>query len=142
MIFALHGALAVSNMENSLRFYRDLMQMEVLRELEITDDRMDRLLSESDVTCRIVHLVAGQATLELFQYSQPGGKNQARQMKQYDQGIIHLGFEVTDFHERVARLRKEKVEFVGEPVEFRPGVWVVYLRGPDGEVCELRQQPQ
>jgi len=27
-------------------------------------------------------------------------------------------------------------------VEFRPGVWIVYFHGPDGEVCELRQVPQ
>jgi hypothetical protein len=31
------------------------------------------------------------------------------------------------------------VEFISAPVEFRPGVSVVCFRGPDGDVCELRQ---
>jgi hypothetical protein len=31
------------------------------------------------------------------------------------------------------------VRFLGKPVEFRPGVWIFYFFGPDGEVCEMRQ---
>ena len=37
--------------------------------------------------------------------------------------------------------RGVRVEFISEPVEFRPGVWIVYFCGPDGEVCELRETP-
>ena len=51
----------------------------------------------------------------------------------------HIGFVSTDVRADYARLKGQGVTFFGEPVEFRPGVWVVYFYGPDGEVCELRQ---
>lgn len=50
-----------------------------------------------------------------------------------------LGFRSDDVRADAAQLRQRGVEFLSEPIEFRPGVWVVYFRGPDGEVCELRQ---
>ena len=38
-----------------------------------------------------------------------------------------------------SRLQGLGIQCIGAPVEFRPGVWVFYFRGPDGEVCELRE---
>jgi len=40
-----------------------------------------------------------------------------------------------------ARLCAAGVAFLSAPVEFRPGVWIAYFKGPDGEVLELRQTP-
>ena len=82
-------------------------------------------------------LFLGDGVLELFEYYEPVGTNKARSMGQYDHGIVHIGFEVDDFHVRMEHLRKNNVKFLGEPVEFRPGVWVLYFFGPDGEACEL-----
>ena len=50
-----------------------------------------------------------------------------------------MGFKTTDLPEEYARLSAKGIRFLGEPVEIRPDVWVVYFYGPDGEVCELRQ---
>lgn len=43
-------------------------------------------------------------------------------MRQRDHGIVHIGFEIDDFHERMEILKRNGVKFLGEPVEFRPGV--------------------
>jgi catechol 2,3-dioxygenase-like lactoylglutathione lyase family enzyme len=136
-----HVALGVKDIERSLRFYRDVLGMKVLMELEIADDRIGRVIGSPGAKCRIVHLRLGTGILELFQYSNPVGTNRAVDMSQYDQGLIHLGFEVSEFHRHVAELKQHGVTFLGEPVEFRPNVWVAYFRGPDGEVCEIREQP-
>ena len=136
-----HVGLGVSNLERSLKFYRDVMGMEVLMELTITDDRIARVTGMPGAQCRIVHLKLGDGILELFEYSNPIGINKAKDMRQCDYGLIHLGFEVNEFHKHVEQFKEMGLEFLGEPVEFRPGVWVVYLRGPDGEVIELRQRP-
>ncbi len=137
-----HVGLGVTDMERSLAFYRDYIGMTVLMDLDIADDRIARVVGIPGAKCRIVHLTLGGTILELFQYSQPAGSNLAQKMQQCDKGLIHLGFEIQDFHRHLDELKKRNVEFLGEPVEFRPGVWVVYFRGPDGEVCEFRQQPQ
>ena len=136
-----HVGLGVSNMEKSLEFYRDFLGMRVVMELEITDDRIGRVIGIKDAACKIVHLQLGDGLLELFEYTNPRGQNKANDMNQYDQGLIHIGFEVDDFHTHIKRLQQRGVRFLGEPVEFRPNVWVAYFYGPDGEVCEIRQRP-
>ena len=88
-----------------------------------------------------MHLNKDGMVLELFNYYESAGKNVASCLRQFDYGLIHIGFEVSDFHNQVEALRKRGVEFLGEPIEFRPDVWIVYFRGPDGEVCEFRQRP-
>ena len=136
-----HVGLGVSDMDRSLAFYRDMLGMGVLMDLDISDDRIARVIGVPGAKCRIVHLKLGDNVLELFRYSEPLGKNRTKQLQQYDQGLIHIGFEINDFHNHIAELKKNNIEFLGEPVEFRPNVWIAYFRGPDGEVCEFRQQP-
>ena len=132
-----HVGLSVSSMEKSITFYRDIMGMEVVLELDISDERQARVIGVPGTKCKIAHLRLGDGVLELFEYYEPRGENKARGMQQRDHGIVHIGFEVDDFHERLKRLEEAGVRFLGEPVEFRPGVWVLYFYGPDGEACEL-----
>jgi catechol 2,3-dioxygenase-like lactoylglutathione lyase family enzyme len=132
-----HVGLSVSDLERSKAFYCNMLGMEVVLELDISDDRQARVVGVPGTKCRIVHLRLGDGVLELFEYYEPQGENVARRTRQCDRGIVHIGFEVDDFHHRLDQLRCTDLEFLGEPVEFRPGVWVVYFRGPDGEVCEL-----
>ena len=137
-----HVGLGVADLERSLEFYRDALGMEVAMELDANDGRIGRVIGIPGAKCKIVHLKKGGTILELFHYYKPEGENKARSLSQTDHGLIHIGFEVNDFHAHVEELRKRNVEFLGEPMEFRPGVWIVYFRGPDGEVCELRQLPE
>ncbi len=51
-------------------------------------------------------------------------------------------FRVTDIHKHIEQLKKRRIELLGKEVEIRPGAWVVYFRGPDGEVCEFREFPE
>ena len=135
-----HVGLGVSNMERSLEFYRDYLGMEVLMELNIADDRIGKVIGIKDAACQIAHLQLGDAVLELFEYSSPEGKNIANNTRQCDHGLIHIGFEVDDFHTHIKQLEEMDIKFLGETVEFRPGVWIVYFYGPDGEVIEFRQR--
>ena len=132
-----HVGLSVSDMRKSLEFYRDVMGMEVVLELDISDDRQARVIGVPGTKCLIAHLRLGDGVLELFEYYEPAGENKARSLRQRDHGIVHIGFEVDDFWDRAETLKDKGVKFLGEPVEFREGVWVLYFFGPDGEVCEL-----
>ncbi|MGC9342745.1 MAG: VOC family protein, partial [Bacteroidales bacterium] len=58
---------------------------------------------------------------------------------QADHGFIHAGFTSTDVRKDYKKMKLNGVEFISSPVEFRPGVWICYFRGPDGEVCEIRE---
>ncbi len=133
-----HVGLSVANTQRSIEFYRDLLDMEVVLELDISDDRQARVIGIPGTKCKITHLKLGDGVLELFEYYEPKrGINKAKTLQQRDHGIVHIGFEVDNFHQKMQQLKDKGVEFVGEPVEFRPSVWVLYFYGPDGEVCEL-----
>lgn len=137
-----HAALSVGDMARSLAFYRDLLGMRVLRDLApgLGGDKLGRVAGMPGARARIVHLDLGGTMLELFQYLEPVGRPLPADHRQADLGFTHIGLSSDDVKADYKRLQTAGVAFLGEPVEFRPGVWVVYFRGPDGEVCELRQQ--
>lgn len=136
-----HTALCVSDMERSLAFYKDLFGMEVVLDVRFDDERMKQILGDQRADCRIVHLAVGGTMLELFQYYQPEGGEKRVRGEQFDVGFTHLGFEVTQLDAHVDTLRQRGVKFLGETVTVRPGCRVVYFRGPDGEVLEMRESP-
>lgn len=136
-----HMALSVHDMDRSLAFYRGLLGMTVIRDLEpgLGGDKLGTVVGMSGCRARIVHLDLGGTMLELFQYIDPKGKPLPNDHKQADIGFTHIGLGSDDVCADYRRLKAEGVGFISEPVEFRSGVWIVYFRGPDGEVCELRQ---
>lgn len=131
--------MSVSDMERSLAFYRDFIGMKVVLEVDFSDDRMERITGILGAKCRIVHLKLGNSVLELFHYYSPAGKPVSTDRLQCDNGLTHIGFSVTDIQAHVRQLKEQSIKLLGEPVEIRPGAWVVYFYGPDGEVCEFRQ---
>ena len=135
-----HPALSVTDLDRSIAFYRDLLGFELIRIIEPRDDDMlGTIAALPGAKARIAHLQLGGNMLELFEYVQPRGTALPLDRPQSDIGWSHLGLKSNDVPADHRRLRDKGVEFLSEPVEFRPGVWVVYFRGPDGETCELRQ---
>ncbi len=133
-----HVALSVRDMERVIAFYRDLIGFEVVFDRTF-DEPMARLIGEPGTQVRIVHLRLGEAVLELFHYRHPVGRPRPSDARQSDLGLSHIGFLVEDFEATLAHLRGHGVRFLGEPVEIRPGVHVVYFYGAEGEVCEARE---
>jgi len=130
----------VADLERSLAFYRDVLGLELIRIIEPREDIMLGTIADlPGARARIAHLRFGPNMLELFEYVAPRGQPLPRVRTQADHGFTHIGFRTNDARSDWARLKARGVQFLSEPVEFRPGVWVVYFRGPDGEVCELRQ---
>ena len=135
-----HTALSVQDLERSLAFYRDLLGMEVQRIIESGPEMgLGDIVGIPGCSARIAHLKSGTFMLELFEYTDPRGRAIPAGRTQADHGFSHIGFTSTDARADYGVLKNAGVEFLGDPVEYRPGVWVVYFRGPDGEVCELRQ---
>ncbi len=135
-----HAALSVRDLERSLRFYRDLLGFTLERVIESTPEkRLGDVVGLPGCAARIAHLKSGDSMLELLEYTSPRGRPIPADETQADQGFSHVCFRSSDTRGDYRRLVEQGVRFIGEPVEYRPGVWIVYFRGPDGEVCELRQ---
>jgi catechol 2,3-dioxygenase-like lactoylglutathione lyase family enzyme len=135
-----HIALSVSSLDRSIDFYRNIFDFTVARIIEAGPDvPISRVTGMPGCRARIAHLESGDFMLELFEFQNPRGKPIPDDRKLADIGFTHISFKTTDMKADYRRLKKLGVRFISEPVEFRPGVWVVYFQGPDGEVCEMRQ---
>jgi catechol 2,3-dioxygenase-like lactoylglutathione lyase family enzyme len=135
-----HVALSVASLERSIAFYRDLLGFTFLRIVESPPSmRLGDVVGLPGCSARIAHLQLGATMLELFEYQAPRGRAVAPDRTQADNGFTHIGLRSTDTRADHQRLRAQGIQFLHEPVEFRPGVWIAYFRGPDGEICELRQ---
>ncbi len=133
-----HAALSVSSLERSIAFYQDLLGLRLVRVIESDGGaRLGDIVGLPGCRARIAHLVSERGMLELFEYLEPRGRPIDR--GQNGLGFTHIGFATVDIHDDYARLGEKGVRFVSAPIEFRPGAWVAYFHGPDGETCELRQ---
>ena len=135
-----HVGLSVSNLERSIAFYRDVLGFRVERILEPAPELpLGQVVAMPGCRARIAHLESDKGMLELFEYVVPRGREIPRDRRQADLGFIHVGFSSEDARAEYRYLEEKGVRFLSEPVEFRPGVWIFYFYGPDGEVCEMRQ---
>ncbi|MBN2034845.1 MAG: VOC family protein [Deltaproteobacteria bacterium] len=133
-----HVAMSVKDMEKAVAFYRDVIGMEKVYD-RVFEKPMARLLGIPRAHVRIVHMKLGGFFLELFHYRYPEGREPAPDRQQSDLGLTHIGFMVEDFQGTFRHLKEHGVTFMGEPVQFRPGVYVAYFHGVEHEVCEIRE---
>ncbi len=133
-----HVAMSVKDMEKAIAFYRDVIGMEKVFDREFGEE-MGKLIGVPGTKVRIVHMKLNGSVVELFDYASPAGREPDRDHQQSDFGLTHIGFIVEDFWGTYEHLLKHDVEFLGDPVEIRPGVFVAYFRGVEYEVCEIRE---
>ncbi|MFO7917408.1 MAG: VOC family protein [Anaerolineae bacterium] len=133
-----HVAMSVKDMEKAIAFYRDVIGMEKVFDREF-DEAMGRLIGVEGTQVRIVHMKLGDSVIEFFDYDYPKGREPARERTQSDYGLTHIGFMVEDFWGTYEHLQDHGVEFLGEAIEIRPGVFVAYFHGVEYEVCEIRE---
>lgn len=135
-----HIALSVSNLEQSIEFYEMVGNFKVIRIIDKnTGSRLGEVIGIPNAQARIAHLTDGQTMFELFEYISPKGTPIDKKHQLAGLGFTHIGVKSDDTRKDYARLVTLGVEFITEPIEFRPGVWMCYFYGPDHEVCELRQ---
>lgn len=135
-----HVALSVADLERSIAFYRDVIGFEVTRMIEPDAGLPQaKVVALEGAKTRIAHLELGGVMLELFQYINPVGRPIPEDFTQADLGFTHISLKSTDTRADYEYLKNKGVEFYSEPVEFRPGVWICFFYGPDGETVEVRQ---
>jgi catechol 2,3-dioxygenase-like lactoylglutathione lyase family enzyme len=133
-----HAGISVKDIEKAIAFYRDVIGMEISLDREF-DAPLAQITGHENARARIVHMRLGESVVELFDYKHPQGRERIPDHKQADFGLIHIGFMVEDFQGTYQDLKAKGVQFLGQPVEIRPGVFVAYFYGAEGEVCEMRE---
>lgn len=140
-----HTGLTISDLERSLRFWRDAMGMTVVVEQEKSGGYIEAIVGEPGAHVRMVHLAFdGEGPrIELFEYVAPAaGRHISRPA---DVGFTHVCISCEDLEERLERLVAAGGMPLSGPVTIDTGVnrggRGLYLRDPDGHVVELFERP-
>lgn len=89
-------------------------------------------------TEKMLRVMIKIGALNIFIDRVPAGTNPAQARPHL--GLEHVGFAVKDIHAVAAELKQRGVEYTMEPNEFRPGLWISFIRGPDDVSIELLQR--
>ena len=140
-----HVAVTVSDMERSLAFYCDLLDLKEVERHRLEGETISKMAGKPNVIMEVVRLKAPETPgvlLDLQQYVAPEGKVSDAQLG--DVAHSHLCFGVPDVWTTYKDLSAKGVEFVSEPVSFDLEwgiVYVVFFKDPDGFILELMQVP-
>jgi catechol 2,3-dioxygenase-like lactoylglutathione lyase family enzyme len=149
MLGVWHFSFTVSNLEQSIAFYKKL-GLELLLTQEQANEYTSRLVGYDNAHLKVAQFVIpGQPqglsthSLELVEYVNPKGSRQPPDI--CNPGEAHLALAVTDIHERYAQLKKDGVQFFSPPNAITAGVnqggYTCYFWDPDRIVLEMVQPP-
>jgi catechol 2,3-dioxygenase-like lactoylglutathione lyase family enzyme len=141
-----HGGVTVTDMERSLRFYRDGLGLEVYIDRIANHDYLREVTAVPSTEVRIVYLrVPGsRVPIELLEHR--GIERVPSRARPCDPGSVHLGLQVEDidaFHDRLVSLGFPSRS--GHPVDITAGPFdgarTCFFHDPDGFLIELQQPP-
>ena len=134
-----HMSFTVSNVDASVRFYHELLGLEIVSVAERSPEFSARATGIPGAHLKIAYLKMGNCAVELVQYLSGQGKRIDTTTSNV--GSAHICFTVSRFHGMVQRLREKGVRFVSEPAEIpagpNKGRHMVYLKDPDGNTLEF-----
>ncbi len=132
-----HTGISVSDMERSLNFYRDLLEMEVIFDSDVpANEPLSQVVGMKDATGRVVWLRAGDTMIELWQWDRPAGRALPEDYVPADKGVTHYAFEVDDVDAVCAKVVAAGYHANTEPKDL--GLHkTTYIKGPDQEIIEI-----
>ena len=136
-----HFSFTVSNIEDTLHFFRDLLGLKATPIIDLEDEGVQKIIGMPGASLRISNVeIPDKKSIELIEYVKPKGK--AVDLNTSNPGVAHIAFSVDTIDQMYEDLSKKGVAFVSPPV-WAPGNdgkgrWAVcYLRGPDGITLEM-----
>lgn len=135
-----HIGIVVSDMERSLRFYRDLLGMEVWADFKDDSDYVQAVTDVPGANIWMIKLRAADCvSIELLQYlSHP--RDVPKPIRACDVGCNHVALQVDGLDTLYEKLLAEGVHFHAPPgVSPDGGAKVTYCRDPEGVIIELAE---
>ena len=130
-----HAAINTANLDAMIAFYCDVVGFELLRRSEWKDrPSVDAFVGLKGSAARSAILRAGNAYLELFEYSVP--PPEAGPLRACDRGYTHIALDVVDIVGEYERLSAKGVRF-NQAVSNLGEIKSVYGHDPDGNIIEL-----
>ena len=137
-----HVGICISDVERSLRFYRDLLGFRYEHELRVEGEPSDTLLRLRGVALHAIYLERDGVRIELLHFAGPPGPT-PRSRPMNERGLTHLSFRVADLDATIAALRGAGEQVLEETIIRIPAFQAAacFVIDPDGQLIELVQSP-
>ncbi len=140
-----HIGIPVSNLDESLKFYRNFVGGEVEFTQPMWGEGLSKGAKVPNAKLRFSFLRINNTIIELIEYERPKGKTFDRGNN--DIGSIHIAFEVEDIQKTYSELSSQGIVFNAPPYTFTEddgaeavvGATFAYLKDPDGIQLEIFQ---
>lgn len=142
-----HVGLTVTDLERSVRFYRDILGLSYLGNMDMDGPETEALFQRKGCKAKIAYLSGNRELtappIELIQFV--GQEPERQTASLFRTSISELCFATDNIDRDYRRLQEAGVEFLSTPQSFdstRYGFGksrAVYLRDPDGIILELLQ---
>ncbi len=135
-----HVGIVISNLDKALYFYRDILGLEIEREMIESGKYIDNLSALKGVRVKTIKMSADNGNLiELLYYGSHPRKSINRDI--CDIGYSHIAFTVESLHYEYKRLKEKGIEFNCIPQISPDGkAKVVFFRDPEGNLIELVEE--
>jgi catechol 2,3-dioxygenase-like lactoylglutathione lyase family enzyme len=139
-----HTGITVSDLERSMRFYRDVLGFEVSAPVQVSGPLFDALTGVPGCVVDVAFARGLGQTIELLSYREPADRRTST-LRSCDPGFWHLCLKVRDIEAVVRAVHASgfaplsDIQTVTDPP--LQGLRAVYVRDPDGVALELLQEP-
>ena len=140
----IHVGLTVSDLERSIKFYRDILGFKFLGQILMEGDQTDKLFCRKNCKAKVAYLNGGKLTcppVELIEFISEDKEKVKSDL--FHTSISEICFITDDIDAEYLRLKNLGVEFLSEPCEFDFTLYgfgkskAVYFKDPDGIILEL-----
>ena len=133
-----HFGIVVSNLEKSLKFYRDLLGLKITRVMDESGKYIDNMLSLDSVQVKTVKMESanGGTLIELLEFKSPSSNVIHKEF--FDIGASHVAFTVNNLDECYSFLSSSGIKFNSTP-QISPDkkAKVAFCFDPDNTPIEL-----
>lgn len=131
-----HVCVAVSDAEASLRFYRDVLGLDVFFDVELDGPSMEAVTGESGARGRMIGGMLGGTVVELLEFSHRSFAKRSENAL----GYTNISLSVRDIDAALAAITAAGLQPEQRPVEIG-GVRMFFVRDPDGTPVEFVSYP-
>jgi glyoxylase I family protein len=145
VIAADHTGITVSNLERSLKFWRDVLGFEFSHSAHQTGERPEQItgVKGADVKLAVLKTPSGHK-IELLEYFAPEDRKRV-DLRPCDVGHVHVALIVDDLDAVLEKIAASGWKAAGEPQSLtsgpNAGKRVIYVRDPDGTTIEFMELP-
>ena len=139
-----HTGIAVTNLERSLEFWRDVLGFELSHRPHQTGVLASEITGVPGAEISIAVLKGYGHKIELLEYQAPSDRQHIRP-RPCDVGSVHVAFVVDHLDALLSAITASGWKAAGTPQTLKAGPnagkRVVYVRDPDGTTIEFMQAP-